>query len=387
MSVGTTHRSIKGLGGPSFPNGNQMDLSAYISNQLKEANRLDHTASYSAAYPVDSADEIYPGDIRAHDRVNNHRHADELQLGADNTLKKAKDLSAMLSEHTDGHTHDRAHDSTRDHEHKSECLTDSADVNPTLRPGLSNEQKAKLAKTKTYFEYFAELMGVRLFKKYSPASGSVWNNHHIKSTSRYDLTETISNAWDYTRSHVQNIIVYYLLMAVFAIFFPDAYNPTYLFRGWLIFTIYEFYLLMVHHYNRTLAGRVLEVLTDEDDEPMCRFARHDQRPHTKKTEEDPLAMTPFVVEDVHTFGHIFPSSFDVGTEMAITKQPIYALMYRENRYPVANFINKDEAIAFGKELHTRYQPQEMLDWFMKPSVRHALNEMRNRTIPDTSADK
>lgn len=323
MSTGTTYQRIKGLDGPSFPSGQKADNSVRITDNVTAADNID----------------------------------DQLKAGADNMLKKARNLSAMMS---------------------------NSSVIEAPGRGLSAEQKAELAKTKTYFEYFAELMGVRLFKKYSPAGGSVWNKRHIRPGTRYDLNETINDAWDYTRSHVQNILVYYFLFAMVAIFFPDAYNPTYLFRAWLLFTIYEFYLLMVHHYNRTLANRILAVLQEESDDSLPSGCLHSYPAclRNKKTEDDPLVGTPFIVEDLRDSSFMLPS-LDLNTD--VRRQPIYTLMGRENRYHVANFISKDEAIAFGKELHERYKPQEILDWFVKPPVRHALNEMRKRT--DTSGNK
>jgi hypothetical protein len=108
----------------------------------------------------------------------------------------------------------------------------------------------------------AELLGVRIFKKYWPYGGSFWNNRHIDPTNKYDLETVINNAWDYTRNHVQALITE--LLVVMISYYSGYMNPKQC-RGFIPVTlVIHGYALLVHYYNRTKAkARLRQIVRTE----------------------------------------------------------------------------------------------------------------------------
>lgn len=124
------------------------------------------------------------------------------------------------------------------------------------------------------FIFIAQLLGVRLFKKYWPYNGSFWNYQHINPNNKYDLESVIRNAWEYTRGHVQLLFTELLIVGISAF---SGYMTLQQCRGFLpIALIFHGYALMVHHYNRILAGRRLKKIKQtEDRTPKIRLNADD----------------------------------------------------------------------------------------------------------------
>lgn len=97
------------------------------------------------------------------------------------------------------------------------------------------------------FYRFAELLGVKWFKKYWPVKGSYWNSQHMDKTDRTDLTNIFADVKDYTRQHVQvtaTIIIMSILGYCTGVI-PMAYLNYFLY----VLMPMEAYAFMVQRYN------------------------------------------------------------------------------------------------------------------------------------------
>lgn len=108
----------------------------------------------------------------------------------------------------------------------------------------------------------ANLLGVRLFKKYWPVDGSIWNDTHINKNSRDDLDRVIRNSYEYTKYHI-NGAVGTLVMILPLIAFSDWKKSIVMIKFVSGIMLIHGYAFMAHEYNRILARRALSKLPNE----------------------------------------------------------------------------------------------------------------------------
>lgn len=109
----------------------------------------------------------------------------------------------------------------------------------------------------TVFTFAMEMLGVKVFKKYWPVNGSVWNAKHMNPRSARDLHNVILASEDNIRIHTTNLIRDTVDTVVRALCEAGAPHQmqikafTYAFRA---------YIIAVQYYNRTLAYAALQEL-------------------------------------------------------------------------------------------------------------------------------
>lgn len=105
---------------------------------------------------------------------------------------------------------------------------------------------------KLLFLFVAELMGVRLFKKYWIVSGSYWNRSHINPNNANDLYNVIFYTYLHTFNHV--VII---LAEIYVAIFKTNWYPWYYLAASGAFHSYAF---MLQLYNYLKAKRSLAKL-------------------------------------------------------------------------------------------------------------------------------
>lgn len=96
------------------------------------------------------------------------------------------------------------------------------------------------------FYQIAELLGVRLFKRYWPVNGSYWNEIHCQKNSISDLKEIQRKTKEYTRQHVQTTAILSLICLLSYLFNISNFDIRCYF--YLCLPI-ECYAFMVQLYN------------------------------------------------------------------------------------------------------------------------------------------
>lgn len=108
----------------------------------------------------------------------------------------------------------------------------------------------------------ANLLGVRMFKKYWPVEGRIWNDTHIDKNSRDDLDRVIRNSYEYTKYHINGAITT-LVMALPLIALDNWEKSIVMIKFVSGVMLIHGYAFMVHEYNRILARRALSQLPNE----------------------------------------------------------------------------------------------------------------------------
>lgn len=137
-----------------------------------------------------------------------------------------------------------------------------------------------LTKTQKLFISFSNLLGAKYFKRYWPVHGSFWNSKHIDKNNRYDLNEVIHQANEFTRQHIQ-ILIIYTLIYIGDHFVGDSTHNMNLFK--FIILPLELYAFMINHYNRILANERLSQLIN--DQLGCYPLDDQDNDHTSELEQ------------------------------------------------------------------------------------------------------
>lgn len=173
---------------------------------------------------------------------------------------------------------------------------------------------------KTYLEYFAEMLGVNVFKKYWPYGGSYWNKHHIDSTDRCQLLGLIQSGKSNIRSYFLSMFL--ILQSVFFSYacaweYRRSTHPIAI-KVLLISAVYFGYGWLVQTYNIRKAKRALAALPKPTVMtcPMGRNYVFDNGLNNKVTANsttnkvDPLRDTNFqlstVSESIYNYWHDNP---------------------------------------------------------------------------------
>jgi hypothetical protein len=94
---------------------------------------------------------------------------------------------------------------------------------------------------------FCDLLGMKIFKKYWPTKGSVWNGRHINKLLKSDLEFIIEDANVFTASHTQSIIIETIIAVTYLMTKKNLKNITPIIIG---LGIIHTYALLCHQYNK-----------------------------------------------------------------------------------------------------------------------------------------
>lgn len=109
----------------------------------------------------------------------------------------------------------------------------------------------------TVFTFAMEMLGVKVFKKYWPVNGSIWNAKHMNPRSARDLHNVILTSEENIRVYTTNLIRDTVDTVVRALCESAVLRQmqikafTYAFRA---------YVIAVQYYNRTMAYAALQEL-------------------------------------------------------------------------------------------------------------------------------
>lgn len=111
---------------------------------------------------------------------------------------------------------------------------------------------------KNIFYSFAEISGVKIFKKYYPIHGSFWNNYHINKNSIRDMKKIIENAEFFRKLHVASLFL--SSMIIFGGYMMNVKNDQS--KLMLIVCFQDLYTIMVQFYNINKAKDRIQYLED-----------------------------------------------------------------------------------------------------------------------------
>ncbi len=211
---------------------------------------------------------------------------------------------------------------------------------------------------KSWFENFAELLGVKLFKKFWIFGGSYWNSSHVNPKDRLDLMNIRANAEENMRAHKSSVVYIIHVLVSLAIYYrytkdsPNTNSDSIV--ALMLCTLFGFawsgYAIMVQYYNILRVNRAESVLKSVSPSLKC---PNDINAYvcpygeTKEKEEDPLEGTHFQLSRGY---------YGLGLRR-MDKSPsdniqIYRVTIRDNPSIGVGgyFANKDNAVEFAKSL-------------------------------------
>lgn len=266
--------------------------------------------------------------------------------------------------------------------------TSTSSSNADDHPNNPPPTKLRVSAEKTSLEHVAELLGVRLFKKYWIFGGSYWNENHIDKNNPCDINSVIFESRQHISSYKQLIFqttTFAMMMLVSG--FMSGYSEN-VFR--LLFFIYMCYgyATLVQVYNIRQASRVLDKIDENCTQIGDNYTEHalypPMRPRERfrcaasnftvpnrnsttdvnnPTEEDPLAGTPFIIMDSEPIAYL--TDFSDTSSLSNALRFSYVALRGYNRSKVSKlYANKNDAIAEGKRL-AAMDTQAVLDVFEK----------------------
>lgn len=100
-----------------------------------------------------------------------------------------------------------------------------------------------------WFYWVAELLGVRLFKRYWPVNGSFWNTEHMNKDRVEDVEETLRMIKEFTRQHVQMSILATIVAILGYIFEIEQMDLRSYFYIVLPMQLYPFLVQIYNYYK------------------------------------------------------------------------------------------------------------------------------------------
>lgn len=253
--------------------------------------------------------------------------------------------------------------------------TSTSSSNTDDHPNNPSPTKLRVSAEKTSLEHVAELLGVRLFKKYWVFGGSYWNENHIDKNDPHCMSSVIFDSRQHILSYKQLIFqttTFAIMMLVSG--FMSGYCENILRMLFFIYMCYG-YATLVQVYNIRQASRALDKIDENPAQPVDDYyglARyHSMQPSERfrcvsgnviavpngnsttnvnnPTEEDPLLGTPFIIMDSEPIAYLT----DFSNTRAATDHLkfFYVALRGYNRSKVSKlYANKDDAITEGKRL-------------------------------------
>ncbi len=112
---------------------------------------------------------------------------------------------------------------------------------------------------KSLFYFVMECLGIRYFKKYWVVGGSAWNERHADKNNVSDLERIIMNLKDYSRQHIQQVVMLCFICVPVLIYSPAEHVPVGI-ATFVVAMVVQMYALSVQLYNYCKAKDRLNVL-------------------------------------------------------------------------------------------------------------------------------
>jgi len=119
-------------------------------------------------------------------------------------------------------------------------------------------------KTQQIHKTVCEILGAKIFKKYSPFFGSIWNKYHINKNNIDNLNDVVDGAWENTRIHCASFATECVMYGICALINVNSDTSFIKMLGAL--AVIHGYAIMIQSYNILLAKKQLEYLVKHKEE-------------------------------------------------------------------------------------------------------------------------